>query len=167
MAVALLAIASITFAGCASDPKFEGFGARPSELLEGINAELAAESIVMPPFEVDGDLKTEGGYKKIFRSKVDGTSIYIYNKNEQDGIRVISNDLSLGEFLKITGAVLDTLESDETAGDLKVKLLIGKAESEKYAYTSGTSVPEGENGISDFSQVKLVFNVSPKTGSAK
>jgi len=160
----LIAVAIILMAilpGCNTDPVFEGFAMKPSELILKLNEEMAGK-IVLPEFAPDKELKSEGNYSKAFSSKTDELTISLLSKKGEDSIRIITNDVDLKDFTLVSSALIDVLEPTDKATEVKLNVLIGKAESDKYIYTSGASVPNDENGLSNLLNSKWVLLVVPK-----
>ncbi|MCL1803199.1 MAG: hypothetical protein FWG30_06090 [Eubacteriaceae bacterium] len=159
---AAIAALALLICGCSAKSAFSGFGMSLDEFSEALKSELGENSFGLSEFEVDQKLKDNGGYKQVYVSTNGELSVYIYTKASGDGIRVLTKTVNLGEFLKISEAIINILESSKDATEIKIKLLLGNAESAKYSYQRGTSVPEDDNGMAVYTDTMLVFTAVPR-----
>jgi hypothetical protein len=157
--LAVLLACLLLVAGC-SDPTYKEFNMKASELWQKLNESLSSSSIELPEFTKPegaglGSSEQASVYKDI--------TITITTVDGKDKIKVTSAAKDLVDHTKVCNAIIDVLVPNEDTGLMKVLLLTtGSGKAGNYVFTRGVSVPENEDGFSEFTESTLLFTAVVK-----
>jgi hypothetical protein len=154
------------FAGCAlTDPRIDDFDLRINEFQQKLSLNFNNTPDTIPKFKYNRKMMDDAvnvTYSRFYSSTYQEVDIFIYTIDGTDTIKLVTRNNTFGNFLKLANALIDTIEDNVEAPNIKLQIWLGSASSSKYYYTSGVNIPTTETGVSDFSKPSWIFTVSPK-----